>query len=209
MSSWSTTSIEEVAKAGGHGLRWFQLYVFKDREITRGFVLRAESAGCKALVLTVDSPLIGRRLADKRNVFNLPPPLNLANFTNTPAQAALVVKNPELTVHHYTMDLIDPRVTWEDVDWLCGLTKLPVLLKGILTAEDAREAVRHNIQGIIVSNHGGRQLDGVPATVSYLSFLSSFLPFHHISSLYTLRLMPSVRWWRLWRGGWRCTWMEG
>ncbi len=166
LSSWSTTSIEEVAEASGRGLRWFQLYVYKDRELTRSLVRRAEREGFKAVVLTVDTPVLGTRLADARNKFNLPSHLTLANFTGTQAQSSLVVKDEGSGLHHYTLSLIDPKLAWETVDWLCSVTKLPVLLKGILTAEDAREAVRHNIQGIIVSNHGGRQLDGVPATVS-------------------------------------------
>ncbi len=163
LSSWSTTSMEEVAEANGGGLRWYQLYVYEDRELTGRLVHRVERAGYKAIVLTVDTPVVGKRLADARNKFNLPSHLSLANFTRSQAQSSLVTKNP-----HYTMS---PRLTWDTVDWLCVVTKLPVILKGILTAEDAREAVRHQVQGILVSNHGGRQLDGVPATVSSLPFL--------------------------------------
>ena len=164
LSSYSTISIEDVAKASGNGLRWFQTHIFKDRELTSSFVRRAERAGYKAVVLTVDIPVMGRKLADARNKYKLPSHLSFANFTNAQVKSALVVKNSELTTHYYNM--FSPQVTWNDVDWLCSVTKLPVVLKGILTAEDAREAVKHNIQGIIVSNHGGRQLDGVPATVS-------------------------------------------
>ena len=168
VSSWSTTNIEDVAKASGTGLRWFQLYVYKDKVLTRELVSRAERVGYKAIVLTVDTPILGRRLADTRNRFSLPSHLSLANFTGKTEGSALIVKEHSSGLQQYTAKLIDPSLTWETVDWLCDITKLPVLLKGILTAEDALEAVKHNIKGIIVSNHGGRQLDGVPATVGSL-----------------------------------------
>ena len=162
LSSWSTSSIEDVARASGSGLRWFQLYVLTDRELTRSFVLRAERTGYKALVVTVDRPVIGRRLAEARQGFDLPSHLSLANFSSASSQSAVTNSGP----YQSSVDIIDSAVTWDTIDWLRGITKLPILLKGILTAEDAEEALRHNIQGIIVSNHGGRQLDGVLATVS-------------------------------------------
>ena len=164
LSSWSTTSIEDVAQASGHGLRWFQLYIYKDKQINRDLVLRAERAGYKALVVTVDTPVLGKRLSDCRDTFNLPPHLSLANFSGTSVASSLVPGEGS-GLHKYTMALIDHTLTWESIDWLREVTKLPILLKGILTAEDAEEVLKHNIQGIIVSNHGGRQLDGVPATV--------------------------------------------
>lgn len=168
LSSWSTTSIEDVAEASGCGLRWFQLYVYRDRELTKNLILRAERAGYKALVITVDTPVVGQRLVDARNRFNLPPHLCLPNFSSTSPQATLVSDQAVegSFLYKYTVDMIDPSLTWEDIDWIRGLTRLPILIKGILTAEDAQEALKHNVQGIIVSNHGARQLDGVPATVS-------------------------------------------
>ena len=169
LSSWSTTSIEDVAEASGSGgLRWFQLYVYRDREVTRSLVERAEQAGYKAIVVTVDTPVVGQRLADARNRFSLPPHLHLANFSSTTPQSSLASDSTSegSSLHKYTTEMLDPSLTWEGIDWIRGMTRLPVLLKGILTAEDAREALKHDVQGIVVSNHGGRQLDGVPATVS-------------------------------------------
>ena len=167
LSSWSTTSIEDVARAGGpKGLRWFQLYVYNDKEITKSLIQRAERAGYKALVITVDTPVLGKRLVDARNHFNLPSHLTLANFDDTKIAASLKAVDDDSFLLRYTQKLIDPGLTWETVRWAQGVTKLPVLVKGVLTAEGALEAVKNGVQGIIVSNHGARQLDGVPATVS-------------------------------------------
>ena len=180
LSSWSTTSIEDVAAAAcrqrSNGLRWFQLYVYKNQKVTSNLIRRAERAGYKALVITVDTPILGRRLKDARNKFNLPPYLTLANFNapqsgkdaDSKAATELVVQSHDSGLHQYTRDLIDPSLDWEKIDWACRQTRLPVILKGILTAQDAREALRRGVKGIIVSNHGARQLDGVPATVCRL-----------------------------------------
>ena len=169
LSSWSTTSIEEVAAASGpRGLRWFQLYVYNDKEVTRGLIKRAEQAGYKALVVTVDTPVLGKRLADARNCFSLPSHLTLANFDNSADASSLKVKEGESSLLRYTQALIDPGLTWETIRWVQGVTRLPVLVKGVLTAEDAIEAVQHGVHGIVVSNHGARQLDGSPATVCEL-----------------------------------------
>lgn len=174
LSSWSTTSMEEVASScDGKGLRWFQLYVYKNQTLTANLIRRAEKAGYKALVVTVDTPILGRRLADARNRFNLPSHLALANFKEgdtrdskaAKAATGLVVRAHDSGLHQYTKDLIDPGLTWDRIDWVCKTTHLPVVLKGILTGADTREALRHGVRGIIVSNHGARQLDGVPATV--------------------------------------------
>ena len=166
LSSWSTTSMEDVAEAGGtRGLRWFQLYVYNDKELTKALIQRAEHAGYEALVITVDTPVLGKRLADARNRFSLPSHLTLANFDNTKAGASLKAADGESFLFRYTQALIDPGLTWETIRWVQGVTKLPVLVKGVLTAEAALEAVQQGVQGIVVSNHGARQLDGVPATV--------------------------------------------
>ena len=168
VSTWSTTSLEDVAEASGSGLRWFQLYVCRDRELTKSLVQRAQIAGYKALVVTIDTPVVGRRLADARNRFNLPPHLCLANFSSTSTLSSLTSNdNVEGSfLYKYSTEMLDPTLAWKDIEWIKGLTSLPVVVKGVLTAEDAREAVRHGVQGIIVSNHGGRQLDGVLSTVS-------------------------------------------
>ena len=166
VSSLATSSIEEVAKANGGGLRWFQMHVFNDRTFTANVIQRAERAGYRALVITIDAPVLGRRLADCRNTFNMPSHLTLANF-NTDHD---IIQNPSgkwqsvgSEIYH---TFIDSSVTWDAITWIKGITRLPVILKGVLTAEDALLAVEHNVDGILVSNHGGRQLDGVLATVS-------------------------------------------
>ena len=173
LSSWSTTSLEEVARASESCLRWFQLYVYRDRDLTRSLVQRAERAGYQALVVTVDAPIVGKRLADARNKFSLPSHLHLANFSSDSPQASLAGDGTHegSYLERYTRDLLDPSLTWEGIEWIRNLTQLPVLVKGILTAEDAAEAVRRGVRGIVVSNHGGRQLDGVLASVSALSSL--------------------------------------
>ena len=160
LSSWSTASIEEVARATGDtGLRWFQLYVYRDRALTKSLVQRAEKAGLKLLFLQ------WTLLYDAENRFTLPPYLKLANFSAFQS-SNLQTDKQDSGLHLYTQSLIDPTLSWETVDWLRGITSLPIMLKGIVTREDAEEALRHNVQGIIVFNHGARQLDGVPATVS-------------------------------------------
>jgi 4-hydroxymandelate oxidase len=144
LSTGSTFSIEEVM-AVATGPVWFQLYLFKDRAISASLVKRAEVAGCKAIVFTVDVPLLGRRERDVRNQFKLPDGLA-----------------------PYIASLLDPALTWKDIEWLTGITKLPVLVKGILRSDDALLAVNHGASGVIVSNHGARQLDTTPATISIL-----------------------------------------
>ena len=166
-SSWATTSIEDVAQASGSGLRWFQLYVYRDKTITANLVQRAERAGYKALVITVDTPILGRRLADCRNSFNLPGHLKLANFSIDIEQSSMASSQSESGLYKYTQALMDDRLTWDTVAWVKSITKLPVIVKGVLTGEDALLAVQHGVDGIMVSNHGARQLDGVLATVSH------------------------------------------
>ncbi|KAI8486655.1 Hydroxyacid oxidase 1 [Branchiostoma belcheri] len=168
LSSWATSTIEEVAEASAGGLRWFQLYVYKDRQVTRNLVERAEKAGYKAIFLTVDTPILGKRLEDTRNKFKLPAHLRLANFSEGDVRSSGVQSDSDSGLAAYVASLIDPSLSWEHVDWLRSVTKLPIILKGVLTAEVAREAVEHGIDGILVSNHGARQLDGVPATIDAL-----------------------------------------
>ena len=164
LSSWSNTSLEDVSKATPTSLKWYQMELFKDANTTRKLVQRAENAGYKALAVTIDVPIIGQRLADLRNGSNLLPHLSFPNFDHYP-------KSIDTTLDIYQLNngdnnITNAKATWESIDWLCSITSLPIILKGILRAEDAREALRHDVQGIIVSNHGARQLDGVPATVS-------------------------------------------
>jgi 4-hydroxymandelate oxidase len=160
LATLSTSSIEE-AMAVATGPVWLQLYVFKDRKVSASVVKRAEAAGCKAIVLTVDVPVLGKRERDVRNRFTLPENLSLKNLL--PAGCQELPKN----VAGFA-SLFDATLTWKDIEWLARLTKLPVLVKGILRSDDALRAVRHGASGIIVSNHGARQLDTTPATILVL-----------------------------------------
>ena len=152
LATLSTTSIEE-AMAAATGPVWFQLYVFRDRALTSLLVRRAEAAGCKAIVLTVDVPLLGKREREARNRLTLPDHLSLKNILpagldKLPEEAA------DLGLAAYIASLFDPALTWKDIEWLVRLTKLPVLVKGILRPDDALRAVSRGASGIIVSNHG-------------------------------------------------------
>jgi len=165
-STFATSSLEEIA-AAATGPLWFQLYVHQDRNITRDLVQRAEAAGYRALVLTVDVPEIGRRERDERNGFRLSPELRVANFipkTSDPLQAEVEGSRLRNFIH----GMRDPSFAWKDLAWLAGLSKLPLVLKGIVRGDDARRAVDHGAAGIVVSNHGGRQLDGAIATLDAL-----------------------------------------
>jgi 4-hydroxymandelate oxidase len=161
-STLSTCTLEEIAGAAT-GPLWFQLYVYKDREITRQLVARAEAAGYKAIVLTVDTPLLGRRERDVRNGFVLPEGMSIRNLEPASAEAARWTSRSSFSA--YVRNLFDASLTWDAVSWLRSITRLPVLLKGIVTAEDTRLAIDAGIDAIVVSNHGGRQLDGAPATI--------------------------------------------
>ncbi|NXM85204.1 HAOX2 oxidase, partial [Oenanthe oenanthe] len=154
-STYSTCTLEEIAAAAPGSLRWFQLYIHRNRAASQQLVQRAEAMGFQGLVLTADLPYTGKRRDDVRNGFRLPPHMK--------------VKNLERAFEVCKMSLLDPSVTWNDIYWLQSLTRLPIIIKGILTREDAELAVRHGVQGIIVSNHGGRQLDEGPATIDALA----------------------------------------
>ncbi|XP_047153324.1 glycolate oxidase 1 [Vigna umbellata] len=165
LSSWATSSVEEVASTGP-GIRFFQLYVYKDRNVVAQLVRRAERAGFKAIALTVDTPRLGRREADIKNRFTLPPFLTLKNFEGL--NLGTMDKADDSGLASYVAGQIDRTLSWKDVKWLQTITSLPILVKGVLTAEDTRIAVQSGAAGIIVSNHGARQLDYVPATISAL-----------------------------------------
>lgn len=163
LSTMSTVSLEEVAAAAKTPL-WFQLYVQPDRGFTRALVERAEAAGYQALVVTVDTPVLGPRYRELRARFKLPPGLERANLRglNVPA----TVQRP--TEQSIFTNTLDPALTWKDIEWLRSITRLPVLLKGIENPEDGRRAVASGVAGVIVSNHGGRNLDTGPATIEAL-----------------------------------------
>uniref|UniRef100_U5ETN3 (S)-2-hydroxy-acid oxidase n=1 Tax=Corethrella appendiculata TaxID=1370023 RepID=U5ETN3_9DIPT len=166
LSTIATSSIEEVAQAAPNTVKWFQLYIYKDRSLTESLVHRAESANFKAIVLTVDAPVFGLRRADKRNAFTMPPHLKLANFVGEKSDFK---SNEGVSgINTYVASQFDASLTWKDVKWLLSFTKLPVIVKGILTKEDAVIAVNLGVKGIIVSNHGARQIDSVPASIEAL-----------------------------------------
>nr|KJB57223.1 hypothetical protein B456_009G154200 [Gossypium raimondii] len=169
LSSWATSSVEEVASTGP-GIRFFQLYVYKDRNVVAQLVRRAERAGFKAIALTVDTPRLGRREADIKNRFTLPPFLTLKNFEslNLGKMDKIIWQTDDSGLASYVAGQIDRSLSWKDVKWLQTITSLPILVKGVLTAEDARLAIQAGAAGIIVSNHGARQLDYVPATIMAL-----------------------------------------
>src|SRR6266511_571265 len=160
LSTFSTVGAAELAEAVPGGTRWFQLYVFRDRGVTRAMVEAAAAAGYEALVVTVDLPVLGRRERDVRSGFVIEEPTAVPGLTAGGVTRPLPLTEMAL--------LIDPTLTWADLAWLVEMSPLPVLVKGVLTAEDAALAVAHGAAGVIVSNHGGRQLDGVPASADAL-----------------------------------------
>lgn len=169
LSTISTSSLEEVAAGAPNTLRLFQLYIYKDRELTASLVRRAEGAGFSALVLTVDAPFFGIRRADVRNQFTLPPHLRMANFQSAEAASGHVhASGGGSGINEYVASLFDPTLTWDDVAWLKNITKLPLVLKGILTKEDAILGMEAGAAAIWVSNHGARQVDGVAPTMEAL-----------------------------------------
>jgi 4-hydroxymandelate oxidase len=167
LSTLSNTPVEDVVAAAS-GPVWFQLYVYKDRGATEALVRRVEAAGARALVLTVDTPVLGRRERDVKNGFALPAGLEIANL-HAAGYAQLPAATGDSGLAAYVATLIDPSLTWDAIGWLRSLTKLPVLVKGIVRADDARRAVAAGAAGVVVSNHGGRQLDASPATIDVLA----------------------------------------
>ena len=187
LSTMATCSIEQIAEASNVN-RWFQLYVLRDRGITRSMIERAKATGCKALVLTVDTKVQGPRERDMRNGFTVPPKFTAAtlldfalhpdwlfdvglgpkvtfrNFEGTP-----VASGDAVTITQFIAGQYDLSVSWKDVEWFRSVWGGPVALKGVLTSEDAKLAVDHGIDAVIVSNHGGRQLDGAVSAVQALT----------------------------------------
>lgn len=186
LSTMSVLSIEEVAQAAP-GPLWFQLYVWRDREITRSLVQRARAAGYRALVLTVDTAVLGQRERDVRNGFTIPPRVTVSNVLDTLQRVGWIgdmLGGPKITFGNvantgalgsdavslasFTTQQFDPSLTWKDLDWFRSIWDGPLAIKGILTAEDAHLAVEHGVEAIVVSNHGGRQLDFVPSPIEVL-----------------------------------------
>jgi 4-hydroxymandelate oxidase len=160
LSTLATTSIEEVRSATQAPL-WFQLYIYRDRGLSRALVERAERAGCSALVLTVDSPLLGRRERDARTGFHVPVDIPVPNLSadtrETLAGLGGIVGASALA--KFVTEFWDSSISWRDLAWLRSITTVPILVKGIVRGDDARLALEHGASGVIVSNHGGRQLD--------------------------------------------------
>jgi (S)-2-hydroxy-acid oxidase len=182
LSCWSTTSLEDVASSST-GLKWFQIDILTNRNVMASLIKRAKTVGYKAIVLTLDMPVVGKRYKNFRCTFTVPPHPNL--------KEALQSENVSMVSPDAKHRLHDPSATWDTlVPWVKSMTSLPVVVKGILTIEDAKLAVKYGVDGIIVSNHGGRQLDCVPATVKthfriliLLAFGTSYLSKIHMQSL--------------------------
>lgn len=185
-SHGSVCTLEEIAGTGVEP-RWMQVFVYKDRGFTREMVERAAAAGYDALVLTIDNQILGNRERDLRNGFTIPPRFGLVGTLAMAAKVPWLLRMrstlPRLTFGNYVRpgsaediatlagrltDMLDPGLSWADVDWLRGIWPGPLLLKGVLHPEEAREAVDRGVDGISVSNHGGRQLDGSIASFDAL-----------------------------------------
>jgi lactate 2-monooxygenase len=173
-STASATPLEEIAEANGDGPRWFQLYWPNDDELAASLVRRAEAAGYSAIVLTVDNYVPGWKPRDLQQAY-LPflEGIGIAQFVSDPVFKSGLERPPEEdiggAVGHFLGVFANPALTWERLEWLRGTTSLPIVLKGILHPDDAREARERGADGIVVSNHGGRQIDGAIASLDALS----------------------------------------
>ncbi len=172
-STASATPLEEVAVANGDGARWYQLYWPNDDQLAASLVRRAEAAGYSAIVLTVDNYLPGWKPRDLQQAY-LPflEGIGIAQYLSDPVFQSGLEKPPEedigAAVGHFLGVFANPSLTWERLEWLRGTTSLPIVLKGILHPDDAREAREGGVDGIVVSNHGGRQIDGAIASLDAL-----------------------------------------
>ncbi|OLB80380.1 MAG: alpha-hydroxy-acid oxidizing enzyme [Actinobacteria bacterium 13_2_20CM_2_71_6] len=167
VSIFASRSLEEIAEAAT-GPLWLQLYWLRRREVLTQLVKRAEAAGYRAVVLTVDAPRMGRRMRDLRNGFAVDPAIAAVNLDPELMASAHRGRAGESALAVHSAETFDQSVTWRDLAWLREQTELPLVLKGILTAEDAVRAVEHGVDAIVVSNHGGRQLDRAVASLDAL-----------------------------------------
>ncbi len=193
LSTMSICSIEDVAGAVDKPF-WFQLYVMKDRGFMRALIERASAAQCSALVLTVDLQVLGQRHRDIKNGMTVPPELRLKNFLDIatkPAWAISVLRGKRKTFGNIVgqikgMDNVnsltqwissqfDPALSWKDVEWIAGLWNGKLIIKGVLDVDDARIAAKSGAVALVVSNHGGRQLDGAPSSISALPKIADAL----------------------------------
>ncbi len=181
LSTMGTTSIEDVAAAGPEARKWFQLYVWKDRDSGEDLVRRSAAAGYEALMLTVDVPVAGARLRDVRNGFTIPPSLTAktvldasmhpawwANLLTTRPLTFASLSSWDGTVAELLDKLFDPTMTIDDLTWLRSIWDGPLIVKGIQTVDDARRVVEAGADAIVLSNHGGRQLDRAPTPLRIL-----------------------------------------
>lgn len=176
-STVSSYRLEEIATAAP-GSKWFQLYCYKERSVTEELVQRAERAGYEAICLTIDVPRIGRRERDIVHRAALPPGAYPRNFEHVIDLRNVPIDEQGSAIASYVTTLFSDSLTWADVEWLRSVTTLPLLLKGILTTDDALLSLEHGADGIIVSNHGGRQLDGVPPTIEVLPEIAAAVSNH-------------------------------
>ena len=186
LSHGSVCTLEDLA-ATGASPRWMQTYIYKDRELTREIAGRSAEAGYDALLVTIDTQIVGNRERDVRNGFTIPPRLSAAEVAGMAFKLPWLMRMrsaiPKITFGNYRrpgsgedltalaqrmLSLPDPGFTWADIEWLRGVWKGPLILKGVLHPKDAAEAVAHGVDGVIVSNHGGRQLDGAAAALDAL-----------------------------------------
>ena len=165
ISTFTTTSIDEIARNTQQPI-WFQLYVQRDREFTKDMVQRAVAAGCKAVCVTVDTPVLGNRYGQLS--FGLPKGMECVHLRGMKAPGSAQVTGHKTKRANIYDALFDPSFNWNDLEWLRKVAGVPVLVKGVLSAEDGRRAVSCGADGVIVSNHGGRNLDTVPATIDAL-----------------------------------------
>ena len=172
-STVSAYSLEEIAEANGDATRWFQLYWAIDDEIAKSMVERAEAAGYSAIVLTVDAFMLGWKPRDLQRAWApFLHQIGIANYLADPVFCSRLDKTPEedpgVAIGHFVQQFANPSLTWDRLDWLRSITDLPIVLKGILRVDDARRAAEREIDGIVVSNHGGRQVDGSVASLEAL-----------------------------------------
>src|SRR5690625_1941828 len=179
-SSASTTPMEKIAEKMGDAEKWFQLYWSKDPDVTASFLKRAEATGYSAIVVTLDTPMMAWREHDLKNVY-LPflAGEGVGNYFTDPAFCAKLEKSPqedpEAAIMHWTQVFGNPGLSWEDVEFIKKHTSLPIILKGIMHPEDAKKALEYDVDGIIVSNHGGRQVDGSLSALDALSHISDII----------------------------------
>lgn len=186
LSTMSVCSIEDVAEEVSEPF-WFQLYVMRDREFARALIERAKAAKCSALVLTVDLQVLGQRHRDIKNGLSVPPKMKIANLIDIATKPGWIMSvlrakrrtfgnvvghvqdvSDNTSLAEWIAGQFDPALNWDDVKWIRGAWKGPLILKGILDPDDAKLAAEHGADAIVVSNHGGRQLDGAPSSISAL-----------------------------------------